>query len=56
MLNGKGVPLGRILGVPIYLDWSWFLVFALMTWSLGAGRFLGSSPAGLGRSTGRSAQ
>src|SRR5574341_465034 len=39
MLNGKGIPLGRVLGVPIYLDWSWFLVFAFMTWSLATGYF-----------------
>ncbi len=28
------VPLGRILGIPIGLDYSWFLVFALLTWLL----------------------
>ncbi len=30
----KSIPLGRILGIPIGLDLSWFLVFALLTWSL----------------------
>jgi Zn-dependent protease/CBS domain-containing protein len=30
-----GVALGRIMGVPISLDYSWFLVFALLTWILG---------------------
>ncbi len=44
MLNGKGIPLGRILGVPIYLDWSWFLVFALATWSLATGYFPAQYP------------
>jgi Zn-dependent protease len=29
------VPLGRILGIPIGLDYSWFLIFALLTWMLG---------------------
>ena len=28
------VPLGRIFGIPIGLDYSWFLIFALMTWML----------------------
>src|SRR5579863_9758472 len=31
----QNIPLGRILGIPIGLDYSWFLVFALLTWSLG---------------------
>ncbi|HVN15938.1 MAG TPA: site-2 protease family protein [Anaerolineales bacterium] len=30
------IPLGRIIGIPIGLDYSWFLIFALMTWSLAA--------------------
>ena len=30
----QNVPLGRIFGIPIGLDYSWFLVFALMTWLL----------------------
>lgn len=30
------VPLGRILGIPINLDYSWFLIFALLTWMLAA--------------------
>ena len=28
------IPLGRILGIPIGLDYSWFLIFALLTWML----------------------
>jgi Zn-dependent protease/CBS domain-containing protein len=28
------VPIGRILGIPIGLDYSWFLVFGLLTWML----------------------
>jgi Zn-dependent protease len=31
----QNVPLGRILGIPIGLDYSWFLIFALLTWMLG---------------------
>lgn len=26
------IPLGRIFGIPIEIDYSWFLVFALLTW------------------------
>jgi Zn-dependent protease len=32
----QNVPLGRILGIPIGLDYSWFLIFALFTWILGS--------------------
>jgi Zn-dependent protease len=28
------VPLGRIIGIPVGLDYSWFLIFALLTWFL----------------------
>jgi Zn-dependent protease/predicted transcriptional regulator len=34
--KGRGFRLGRILGIPIFLDPSWFLVFALITYSLAA--------------------
>ncbi len=34
MRKQNSIPLGRILGIPIGLDWSWFLIFALMTFSL----------------------
>jgi len=33
-MNRNTIPLGRILGIPIGLDYSWFLIFALLTWSL----------------------
>lgn len=33
------VRLGRIFGIPIGLHGSWFLIFALMTWSLAMGYF-----------------
>jgi Zn-dependent protease len=33
------IPLGRVLGIPIGLDYSWFLVFALLTWSLAVSYF-----------------
>ncbi|MBN2010905.1 site-2 protease family protein [candidate division KSB1 bacterium] len=30
----QNIPLGRVMGIPIGLDYSWFLIFALITWSL----------------------
>ena len=35
-MNKSTLSLGRILGIPIGLDYSWFLIFALLTWSLSA--------------------
>ncbi len=32
-MNRNAIPLGRIVGIPIALDFSWFLIFVLMTWS-----------------------
>jgi Zn-dependent protease len=32
--RGGTIPLGRIFGVEVGLDLSWFLIFALLTWSL----------------------
>jgi Zn-dependent protease len=34
-MTRQNIPLGRIMGIPIGLDYTWFLVFALLTWSLG---------------------
>lgn len=34
-MTRHNIPLGRILGIPIGLDYSWFLIFALLTWMLG---------------------
>jgi len=33
------IPLGRIIGIPIGLDYSWFLIFALLTWMLATSYF-----------------
>jgi Zn-dependent protease len=33
------IPLGRILGIRIGLDYSWFLIFALLTWILATNYF-----------------
>src|SRR5438132_12086952 len=33
-MTRQNIPLGRILWIPVGLDYSWFLIFALFTWSL----------------------
>jgi len=35
-MTRHNVQLGRILGIPIGLDYSWFVIFALLTWMLGS--------------------
>jgi Zn-dependent protease/CBS domain-containing protein len=35
-MSRQQIALGRILGIPIGLDYSWFLIFALITWALAA--------------------
>ncbi len=38
-MTGRVIPLGRIAGIPIRLDSSWFLIFALVTWTLAVGYY-----------------
>jgi Zn-dependent protease/CBS domain-containing protein len=38
-MKEKHIPVGKILGIPIYLDHSWFLIFALLTWMLAQSYF-----------------
>jgi Zn-dependent protease len=33
-MTRHNIPLGKILGIPIGLDYSWFVIFALLTWLL----------------------
>jgi len=35
-MTRHNIPLGRILGIQIGLDYSWFVIFALLTWMLAA--------------------
>ncbi len=42
------IKLGRILGIPIGLHWSWFLIFGLLTWSLAAAVFPQEYPGAAG--------
>ena len=43
-MNKQTISLGSILGIPIRLDYSWFLVFAFLTWNLAVSYY----PAELG--------
>ncbi len=38
-MHRSAISLGRILGIPIGLDYSWFLIFGLLTWSLATSYF-----------------
>ncbi len=38
-MNQRGISLGRVLGIRIELDYSWFLIFALVAWTLASGYF-----------------
>jgi Zn-dependent protease/CBS domain-containing protein len=44
------VRLGRILGIPFGISWSWLVVFGLITWTLGSRIFPHENP-GLSRTT-----
>jgi Zn-dependent protease/predicted transcriptional regulator len=44
MLRG-GIPLGRVFGIYIRLHYSWFLIFALITWTLAAVYFPATYPS-----------
>lgn len=39
MMSKQSISLGRIFNIPIGLDYSWFLIFILLTWSLAIGYF-----------------
>lgn len=34
MVTGNGIHIGKILGIDIDVDWSWLLIFTLVTWNL----------------------
>lgn len=38
-MNRQAISLGRILGIPIGVDYSWFLIFILITWLLAIGYY-----------------
>ncbi len=50
-MRGAGLKIGRILGIPIYLHSSWFLIFALITYQFGQD-FASLNSGGVKRSIG----
>lgn len=38
-MSRQGIPIGRIFGIPIRLHYSWFIIFALVTWALATSYF-----------------
>ena len=38
-MRRQTIPLGKVFGIPIGLDYSWFLIFGLATWSLAVSYF-----------------
>lgn len=40
------IPIGRILGIPVDLDYSWFLIAALITWILAVNYYPADLPGG----------
>jgi Zn-dependent protease/predicted transcriptional regulator len=38
-MTRQTIPVGQILGIPVGLDYSWFLIFALLTWMLAGSYF-----------------
>jgi len=38
-MKDKHLSIGKILGIPIYLDYSWFLILAILTWMLAESYF-----------------
>jgi len=43
VFRSRGIRIGRLLGIPIFLDLSWFIIFALITYWL-AGNYSGAHP------------
>jgi Zn-dependent protease/CBS domain-containing protein len=40
----SGIPIGRLFGIPLKLHFSWFFIFALVTWALAANYFPDVNP------------
>ncbi len=38
-MKKQKIPLGKILGIPVFLDYTWFLIFALLSWTLAVNYF-----------------
>lgn len=38
-MQQRAIPIGTLFGIPVTLDYSWFLIFVLLTWTLAVGYF-----------------
>lgn len=38
-MKSQSIRLGKLAGIPVYLDYSWFLIFFLLTWTLATSYF-----------------
>ncbi len=43
-MSRQQIALGRVLGIPIGLDYSWFLIFALITWAMASSYYPAEFP------------
>jgi Zn-dependent protease/predicted transcriptional regulator len=43
-MTRQGISLGKLLGIPILIDYSWFLIFILMTWLLASSYYPSAYP------------
>jgi Zn-dependent protease/CBS domain-containing protein len=44
MKSGLAIPIGKVAGIPIYLDYSWFLIFFLLVYTIGFSLMPGAYP------------
>ncbi len=44
MKRNATIPLGHLFGIPVDLDYSWFLIFGLLTWALAANYYPAQFP------------
>jgi len=44
-MGGKGIPFGRLFGISLRLNPSWFIIFVLITWALAGSYFPTTYPA-----------
>jgi Zn-dependent protease/CBS domain-containing protein len=44
MIRRKGLSLGKVFGIPLRVDYSWFLIFIVLTWLLAGSYYPGENP------------
>src|SRR5688572_21572918 len=43
-MSGRGIFVGRLFRIPIYVDWSWFFILVLASWMLATGYYPSNHP------------